>query len=97
MVKVVPKRMWLDFNLKTLGVWVPLPEGDVPYVEAETKVRKDGKEMKNEKFDQILSRRTELAEKIVRLLAESRTTCWEMEKVFDLVRQHAVVGTEDAD
>lgn len=46
MVKVVPKRMWLDFNLKTLGVWVPLPEGDVPYVEAETKVRKDGKKMK---------------------------------------------------
>ncbi len=97
MVKVVPKRMWLDFNLKTLGVEVPLPEGDVPYVETETKVRKDGKGMKNEKFDQILSRRTELAEKIVRLLAESRTTCWEMEKVFDLVRQHAVVGTKDAD
>nr|DAH24603.1 MAG TPA: hypothetical protein [Caudoviricetes sp.] len=46
MVKVVPKRMWLDFNLKTLGVEVPLPEGDVPYVEAETKIRKDGEKMK---------------------------------------------------
>lgn len=53
--------------------------------------------MKNAKFDQILSHRTELAEKIVRLLAESRTTCWEMEKIFELVRQYAVVGTKDAD
>lgn len=48
--------------------------------------------MKNAKFDQILIQRTELAEKIVRLLAESRTTCWEMEKIFELVRQHAVVN-----